>query len=68
LATLIPSAPGHFGTFDFFVSQGFQYGGLNAETALAAAIAAHLIILAPVTLLGGFRLLADRQAGLNARG
>ena len=66
LATLIPGAPGHFGTFDFFVSQGFQYGGLSAEAALAAAIASHLIILAPVTLLGSFRLIADRQAGLNA--
>jgi uncharacterized protein (TIRG00374 family) len=67
LATLIPSAPGYFGPFDFFVSQGFQYGGLDAEAALAAAIAAHLIILAPVTLLGSFRLISDWQAGFNAR-
>jgi uncharacterized protein (TIRG00374 family) len=68
LATLIPGAPGHFGTFDFFASQGFQYGGLSAETALAAAVASHLVILAPVTLLGSFRLIFDRQAGLNASG
>jgi uncharacterized protein (TIRG00374 family) len=66
LATLIPSTPGHFGTFDFFAAQGFRFGGLSSEAALAAAIAAHLIILTPVTLLGSFRLIADRRAGINA--
>ena len=37
LATLIPSAPGHLGTFDFFAAEGFRYGGLDAEEAVAAA-------------------------------
>ena len=29
LATLIPSAPGHFGTFDFFAAKGFEVSGLD---------------------------------------
>ena len=66
LATLIPSAPGHWGTFDFFAAEGFRYSGLDAEKAVAAAIVCHIVILVPVTLLGGFQLVADRQAGFNA--
>ena len=66
LATLIPSAPGHVGTFDFFAAQGFRYGGLDAEAAVAAALVCHLAIIVPVTLFGSLQLLADRQASLNA--
>jgi len=66
LATLIPSAPGHLGTFDFFAAQGFRYGGLDAEAAVAAALVCHVAIIAPVTLFGSLQLLTDRQASLNA--
>jgi len=66
LATLIPSAPGHWGTFDFFAAEGFRYSGLNAEKAMAAAIVCHIAVLVPVTLIGSFQLIADRQAGFNA--
>lgn len=66
LATLIPSAPGHLGTFDFFAAEGFRYGGLDAEAAVAAALVCHVAIIAPVTLFGSLQLLTDRQASLNA--
>ena len=49
LATLIPSAPGHFGTFDFFAAEGFHSAGLSAENAVAAAVVCHIAILVPVT-------------------
>jgi glycosyltransferase 2 family protein len=66
LATLIPGAPGHFGTFDFFAAEGFRYAGLDAEKAVAAAIVCHVAVLAPVTILGSIQLITDRRAGLNA--
>jgi uncharacterized protein (TIRG00374 family) len=62
LATLIPSAPGHWGTFDFFAAQGFRYSGFDAEKAVAAAIVCHLVIIVPVTLVGAFQLMTNRQA------
>ena len=65
LATLIPGAPGHFGTFDFFAAEGFRYGGLDAEKALAAAVVCHVAVLAPITILGSIHIITDRQTGLN---
>ena len=62
LATLIPSAPGHWGTFDFFAAEGFRYSGFEAEKAVAAAIVCHLVIIVPVTLIGSFQLMTNRQA------
>jgi hypothetical protein len=62
LATLIPGAPGHVGTFDFFATEGFRYGGLSAEEALAAAVVCHIAIVVPVTVYGSIRLVLDRQA------
>ena len=62
LATLIPSAPGHWGTFDFFAAEGFRYSGFEAEKAVAAAIVCHLVIIVPVTLIGGFQLV-DQPTG-----
>ena len=59
LATLIPSAPGHFGTFDFFAAKGFEVSGLDPENALAAAVVSHIAILAPVTLLGSLQLITN---------
>jgi uncharacterized protein (TIRG00374 family) len=62
LATLIPGAPGHVGTFDFFATAGFRYGGLSAEQALAAAVVCHIAIVVPVTVYGSIRLILERQA------
>jgi uncharacterized protein (TIRG00374 family) len=60
LATLVPSMPGHIGTFDFFAAEGFRYGGLSLETAVAAAVLCHIVVVVPVTLCGGIRLAIDR--------
>jgi uncharacterized protein (TIRG00374 family) len=65
LATLIPSAPGHWGTFDFFAAEGFRYSGFDAEKAVAAAIVCHLIIIMPVTLIGGFHLITKARPDVS---
>jgi uncharacterized membrane protein YbhN (UPF0104 family) len=62
LATLVPGVPGHLGTFDFFAAEGFRYGGLSPEGAVAAAVLCHIVIVVPVTLYGGVRLIADQGA------
>jgi len=62
LATLMPGAPGHVGTFDYFAALGFRTGGLRPASAVAAAIAAHLLIVVPVTTLGAIGLLAARRS------
>lgn len=62
LATLVPGVPGHLGTFDFFAAEGFRYGGLSPESAVAAAIICHIVVVLPVTLYGGIRLIVDRVA------
>ena len=62
LATLVPGVPGHVGTFDFFAAEGFRYGGLSPEGAVAAAVLAHIVIVVPVTIYGGIRLIVDRGA------
>ena len=61
LATLVPGVPGHIGTFDFFAAEGFRYGGLSRETAVAAAVLCHIVVVVPVTLYGGVRLAVDRE-------
>ena len=61
LATLVPGMPGHIGTFDFFAAEGFRYGGLNRETAVAAAVLCHIVVVVPVTLYGSLRLAVDRE-------
>ena len=50
------------GHFRLFCRRGFRYSGLDAEKAVAAAVVCHIVILVPVTLLGGFQLIIDRQA------
>ena len=60
LATLVPGVPGHLGTFDFFAAEGFRYGGLSRDDAVAAAVVCHIVIVVPVTLYGGVRLTVDR--------
>jgi uncharacterized protein (TIRG00374 family) len=60
LATLLPGAPGHVGTFDYFAALGFRSGGLDTASAVAAALAAHLVVVVPVTAIGAIGLFAAR--------
>ncbi len=52
LGTLLPGAPGHLGTFDFFAMQGLIAYGAEHETAAAFAVWVHAILWLPVTLTG----------------
>jgi len=52
LSTLIPSAPGYIGTFDYFTMLGLRAFGSPVDTATAAALLSHLILWLPVTVYG----------------
>jgi glycosyltransferase 2 family protein len=53
VATLIPSAPGYWGTFDFFAVRAMTALGNSTTSATAYALLVHLVIWLPVTLSGG---------------
>lgn len=52
LGTLVPSLPGHFGSFEFFGIQAFALTGVDASTAAAVVLLAHLILWAPTAIFG----------------
>ncbi len=52
LGIMLPSAPGYVGTFQFFVVMALSAFGVPKETALAVAIASHLMQYAMVTAIG----------------
>ena len=57
LATLIPSMPGHVGTFDFFASRAAELMGNTAAAAAAFALLVHFILWIVATVAGGLCLL-----------
>lgn len=70
LATLIPSAPGYLGTFDYFAALGLAAYGASFNSAVAFALTVHAVLWAPVTVAGllylilhGVRLRDIRSAG-----
>lgn len=65
LATLLPSAPGYVGTFDFFAMAGWAAHGLGPESATANALVVHLVLWLPLTIVG-LAMLAS-PGGRNAR-
>lgn len=52
LATLIPSAPGYVGTFDYFAAHGLAAYGASFDSAVAFALSVHAVLWAPVTVAG----------------
>lgn len=52
LATLLPSTPGALGTFDYGTMQGAITSGANQETAVVFALAVHLMLWLPVSVIG----------------
>ena len=52
LATMIPSSPGYVGTFDYFAILGMTAFGARRAAATAFAVAVHLVLWLPVTLVG----------------
>ncbi len=61
LATAIPSAPGYVGTFDYFAAQGLAAYGAAPETAAAFALTIHVLLWAPLTVVGLLLLLFHRS-------
>jgi uncharacterized protein (TIRG00374 family) len=52
LATLLPSSPGYVGTFDYFAMLGLMAYGADHTTAAAFAVAVHVVLWLPITVLG----------------
>jgi uncharacterized protein (TIRG00374 family) len=57
LATLIPSAPGYVGTFDYFCVRAMTELGNSTISATAFTILVHTILWLPPTVAGGLYLL-----------
>ena len=57
LGTLIPSSPGHIGTFDFFALEAVIAYGAQRDLAAAFALLVHVILWLPITLAGGLYIL-----------
>ena len=52
LATLLPSSPGYFGTFDYFTMDGMVAYGTQREVATVFALTVHFVLWLPLTLAG----------------
>ena len=57
LATALPSAPGHVGTFDWFAAQGLEAYGAPSPRAVAFALTVHAVLWVSSTAAGLFCLL-----------
>ncbi len=57
LGTLLPSTPGHLGTFDYFVALAARAFGEAPSVAAAYALLVHAMLWLPATLAGGLCLL-----------
>jgi hypothetical protein len=62
LATLIPSAPGYVGTFDYFTVRAMTTLGNTTAASTAHALLVHALLWLPPTLIGGTYLLLRRVA------
>ena len=56
LGTAIPNAPANVGTFQFFVTAGLTFFGLDKTAAAAFSVAVFLILTIPLWLIGFFAL------------
>ena len=68
LATALPSAPGHVGTFDWFAAQGLEAYGAPSPRAVAFALTVHAVLWVPLTAAGLFCLLARGIRPRRVRG
>ncbi len=66
LGTLIPSTPGHVGTFDFLAASALRAFAVPSEQAIAFALAVHAVLWLPLTLLGlGYFLVTGGRLALS---
>lgn len=59
LATVIPSAPGYVGTFDYFTSQAMMALQNNTDASTAYALLVHMVLWLPPCIVGGLYLLIN---------
>ena len=67
LATLIPSSPGYVGTFDYFAILGLTAFGAHRVTATAFAMAVHVVLWLPVTIVGAAFMVKPGTPGIFRR-
>ena len=58
LATVLPSSPGYFGTFDYFAAQGLAAYGASPEVSGVFALIVHAVLWVPFTVVGLLYLLS----------
>lgn len=63
LSTLIPSAPGYIGTFDYFTALPLTLTGNNHASSVAFAVLAHALLWFPATICGGIFLIRTSLVG-----
>jgi hypothetical protein len=66
LSTLIPSAPGFLGSYQFAYVIALELVGIDATLAAVAGTSVVLYLIGSVTLLGLLLLAADGLRGLRA--
>ena len=59
LATTLPSAPGHVGTFDEPGIEILKLYGVNANVAGAYTLVLHAALWLPITLLGAYYMVRE---------
>ncbi len=64
LAGVIPAGPANLGPFEYFARETLLGFALSAETAVAFAVATHLLLIFPPSVIGGLLLI---RAGLRWR-
>ena len=67
LATAVPSAPGHIGTFDYFAARGLAAYGASPEVAAALALTIHALWI-PLTVVGLLCLLSLGSSSGSLKG
>ena len=65
LAGVIPAGPANLGPFEYFAKETLLGFELSAEVAVAFAVAAHLLIIVPPSVIGGLLLLRGGFRGRN---
>lgn len=62
VAAALPASPAYVGTFHFAAFSAASWFGVDAENAVAFATILHLVMMLPVTLMGGIALMCRPHA------
>ena len=65
LATMIPSSPGYIGTFQYMAVLALGQLTIPFNAAVAYSVVAHILVFAPITLIGYFLFL---RSGITVAG